>query len=199
MKTSTRWTTAALLGASLLLLTSAASAQDVDPKTSPDVVDSKRHIFFQIEAHSSLLSDAPDRSVFSASRGGALRAGYRWKRWGVFGHVEQNRWLTSEITNQLTDGVLNLGVGTDYRIFNDRLRASVTVGSSTLLFDTLLHEAGETGFFMDLRPGGLRWFPTDFMALEFHPLTYSLMIPVVTTPRIAHIQYRTVFIVEFRL
>ncbi|MEO1267976.1 MAG: hypothetical protein AAFX99_07755 [Myxococcota bacterium] len=157
------------------------------------------YFFAQTEAHASFLSDAPDRSVFAASRGGAIRGGYRWDRWGVFGHIEQNRWLTSEVERSLTQGVLNIGVGGDIRFFDDRIRASVTTGTSTLLFDTLLDDAGTTGIFIDLRPGGLRWFPLEWLVLEFHPLSYSVMAPVMTTPQLVHIAYRSVFIMEFQL
>ncbi len=187
-----------ILFVALVFASTAAEAHE--PESPVEEEDqSDPYLFFQAEGHLSFLSDAPNRSVFASSRGGAIRGGYRWRRWGIFGHIEQNRWRASETQNVLTQGVLNIGGGGDYRFFEDRVRSSITLGTSTLLFDTLLNDVGTTGFFVDLRPGGLRWFPLDWLTLEFQPMSFSLIAPVVTKPVLVHIEYRTAFIVEFQL
>ncbi len=169
------------------------------PADKGEVENGRNCLFFQAEGHLSLLSDTPDSSVFAASRGGAFRVGYRWSHWGAFFHAGQNRWLTSETDQMLTLGVANVGIGGEYHFFDDRVRASVTTGTSTLLFETALHEVGYTGYFLDLRPGGIRWFPLDWLVLEFHPMSFTVMAPVLVHPRLVHLEYRTAFIMEFRL
>ncbi len=156
-------------------------------------------IFVKTELHSSLFTDAPDRSVFAASRGGGLEVGYRPShRWGVFLHVEQNRWLASEVEQELTQGVLNIALGSGFRLFEDRVRVSVAAGTSTLLFDTFLDEAGSTGLYVDVRPGSFRWHPLEWLTLELQPLSYALMMPVMDRPRVVVFEYRGAFSAEWR-
>ncbi len=155
--------------------------------------------FIGTEGHFSLLSDSVDRSVLGNAFGYGLNSGYRWGNWGLFGHVEHNLFVATEFDRQVVNGALNIGLGGEY-FFHDRgARTSLTLGPSILLFDTLIDDAGETGFFIDIRPGGLRWhLGGDFFA-TFDPLTFGVVAPVVGSIPLVNIEYRTIISVEYCL
>lgn len=106
-----------------------------------------------------------------------LTGGYRFARWGLFGAVEWDE------TIEFTTGVdrldlLNVGVGVEYLNFLGHVRSSLTVGTSILLTDTVIDEAGEVGWSIDLRPGALRWAVGRDWVLEFTPFGLDIMVPV---------------------
>ena len=60
--------------------------------------------------------------------------------------------LRRELDDRTKGGALNLGIGAAITYGGGSVRTSATVGTSTLLFDTVFDEAGRTGFFADIRP-----------------------------------------------
>lgn len=113
----------------------------------------------------------------------ALRAGWRWTDWDVFGVVGHHLWFdnASAIAPDPTPGgVLNVGVGMGLRYFDDRVRSSVSAGTSTMLFDTALLSSGDTGVFAEVQPIGIRWRLGDDWALEAHPLMFVFSAPGLT-------------------
>lgn len=152
-----------------------------------------------IEGHFSLLSDAPERSFINVTSGYALHGGYRFGRWGVLAQVERNYWLPTELSNDLKPGALNIGVGVEWFAVQDRVRVSVTAGPSILWFDTALDTKGSVGLFVDLRPAGLRWSFPHQVALVFDPLSLAIVAPVLGSPGILQLEYRTVLGVEMVL
>ncbi len=54
-------------------------------------------------------------------------------------------------------GVLNAGIGGEYLYANGFVKTAVALGPSILITGTDLDEVGQTGFFFEIRPAGLRW------------------------------------------
>ena len=156
-------------------------------------------ILIQSELHASVLSDAPDRSTLANTYGWGLRGGYTWGSWMGLLHLEQNRWLSTELDDRTKRGTLNAGVGGAYIYANGFIRTSLVMGTSTLLFDTVFDSSGKTGLFFDLRPIEFHWFPTSWLSLNLTPFSFTFVAPVLETPSIRMVLYRTVFGLEFTI
>ena len=153
-------------------------------------------VLIQSEVHASVLSDAPDRSTLANTYGWGLRGGYSWGPWMGQLHLEQNRWLSTELDDRSKSGTLNVGLGGAYIYANGFVRTSLILGTSTLLFDTVFDQSGSTGIFFDLRPVELRWFPTRWLSLNLTPFSFTFVAPVMETPAIRMVLYRTVLGLE---
>jgi hypothetical protein len=152
--------------------------------------------FAEVEGHASLLSDAPERSFINATMGYGVRAGYRWQRWGLVGQVERNYWLPTELSHALVAGALNIGVGAEWFVVDGRVRLSAVAGPSILWFDATFDGKGTTGLFADLRPAGLRWRLGRALAVSFDPLSLAVVAPVLSSPGIVQLEYRTLLGLE---
>jgi hypothetical protein len=64
-------------------------------------------------------------------------------------------------------------------------------GPSVLLFDTAFDKSGTTGFFMDIKPAAIRWPIKKWLSLEFCPLGFAFVLPVMHEPIIRRLEYRT--------
>ncbi len=184
----------------ILVLTCAESAWAATQDAPPDRTERfAGRIVVAVEGHVSLLSDAPERSFINVTSGYAVRGGYRFGHWGVLAQVERNYWLPTELSNDLKPGALNIGLGVEWLALQDRVRLSVTAGPSILWFDTAFDSKGTVGLFVDLRPAGLRWsFPRQ-LALVFDPLSLAIVAPVLGSPGILQLEYRTLLGVEMVL
>jgi len=152
----------------------------------------RRDAFFAgVEGHVSLLSDAPERSFINATMGYGIRGGYRLGCWGLVAQVERNYWLPTELSHALAPGALNIGVGAEWLPLDGRVRVSATAGPSILWFDATFDSKGTTGLFVDLRPAGLRWRPSRFVAVAFDPLSVAIVAPVLGAPGSLQLEYRT--------
>jgi hypothetical protein len=174
---------AALIALTIALIASSADAQ----------------ILVQTESHASLFSDAPDKSLASASFGLGLRAGYRFGSYAVFGHLERNTWVGTEFGEKLKSGVVDFAVGGQVYSGGDFVRSSVMLGVSKLGFDTFFHRKGHRGAFLELRPVELCWSPRPWLGVTLAPITFDWVGPVLEPPAIRLIQYRTVAGLEFRI
>ncbi len=162
------------------------------PAAAEEASTYRLHAFFAgVEAHGSLLSDAPERSFINATMGYGLRAGYRLGRWGLVAQVERNYWLPTELSHAVVPGALNIGIGAELLAVDGRVRLSATAGPSILWFDATFDGKGTTGLFVDLRPAGLRWRPSRFVAVAFDPLSLAIVAPVLGSPGILQLEYRT--------
>jgi hypothetical protein len=172
------------------LVTSAPlAAEDAAPEPP-------RGFFAALEGHVSLLSDAPERSFIDATTGYGVRGGYRFGRWGLVGQVERNYWLPTELSHELVAGALDIGAGAEWLVVNDRVRLSAVAGPSILWFDATFDRKGTVGFFADLRPAGLRWRPSRRLAVAFDPLSLAIVAPVLGSPSIVQLEYRTLLGLE---
>ena len=153
--------------------------------------------YAQAEAHGSFFSDVGDRSVIQNTFGYGVQGGYRWDDWGAFARMEHNIWLASEFSRDLNRGAFNIGVGVEHLYFSRRMRASLALGPSVLLFNTEIDNAGTTGFFVDLRPAALRWEVADGFVIQWDPITLTIVAPVLSGIPLVMLEYRTALAVEF--
>ena len=118
----------------------------------------------------------------------------------VLGKVDWNPWFDAQdLKTSFKRGVLNLGIGFEYRYFNDRCRTAVYTGPSILLFDTALDEQGSTGFFFELQPISIRWPLSKSFTIRLDPATVHLIVPVLTGIPLISFQYRHSVAIEWSL
>jgi len=154
-------------------------------------------VFLTVELHGSLLNDVEDRRPMSDSFGYDVKAGWRWKTLGVFFVFEQNMWVTSQFELGVTQGVANIGLGLEVNYLGGYARTSVAIGPSILLFDTAIDDAGNTGFFLDVRPIGMRWPINRFFAITLDPMSFAIVAPALDRIPLVMIQFRTTLGFEF--
>ena len=152
--------------------------------------------FVRAESHASVLSDAPERSVLASTFGVGVRGGYTWGQWRGLAHLERNYWLSTELADRMKAGALNLGFGVEYLSAQGFVRTSAGLGTSTLMFETLLDERGTTGLFFDLRPVELCWMPLDSLGITLTPFSFTYVSPVLDNPPIRMVLYRTILGLE---
>lgn len=153
--------------------------------------DTRQTVFFDLSAFGSAASDMESMSNNAVGFGWAARGGWRMKNIGLFLECQRDRWLSAEQTIDVVNGVINLGVGADYQILSGRVKMTISAGTSTLLFDTILDPAGTTGIYVDFHPTILRWPLTDRITLELSPLSATLLVPVLKEPMLKRLEYRT--------
>lgn len=177
------------------LLPATARAQEHYPAT----------VVLGVDAHGSLLTDAPREAILNISYGPALRGGYRFEgdkrvQWGVLGFFERDVWVVSDYELRSDPGVLNLGLGIELLYF-DFLRSAILVGPSILVFDTALHDEGSVGIFSELHPLGAQFYFWNRWGFTFDPLNVAWVNPTPENgkaPSVGHLQYRTTIGLEWR-
>jgi hypothetical protein len=139
------------------------------------------------------------RGVFLGRLTGWLSAGRRFGRWGVLARAEWDS--TMDFTTDIDHlGLVNIGAGIEFLNFLGHVRNSLVVGASILATDTVIDDAGEVGWFIDLRPGALRWNlgPKDWV-FEFTPIGVDIMVPVTSGIPLIVYTYTTSLGVEWAL
>jgi hypothetical protein len=167
------------------------------PAEGPAAPPPAPSLFAAVEVHGSLLSDVPNRSLATATLGYGVRGGIRGTRWGAFLHVEQNAWRGVEAAQGFDAGALNVALGGELHFADGRCRTALALGTSTLLFRTVLDAPGTTGMFLDVRPVGLRWSLPRGFTLQFDPLTAAIVAPVLGGIPLLQLEYRTLLSVEW--
>ncbi|MEM9188333.1 MAG: hypothetical protein AAGF12_04120 [Myxococcota bacterium] len=153
--------------------------------------------FVALSGHLSLLGDLVDRSTLLIRGGYGLYGGYRFGDFGVFAEIEHDLWVATEVELEVELGVLNLAGGFEFFYFDRRVRASVALGAAVLLAEQPFNGAGTTGIFFELRPVGLRWPIGEQWTFQVDPLTFAVEAPVLSTPTLVDIEYRTVLTLEW--
>lgn len=129
--------------------------------------------------------------------GGA--GGYRFGNWSLFGLGEANFWRSATLDDsEEIVMVVNLGVGADLLSAEGLVRSAIAFGPSILTVPTNIDEAGEVGFFVDVRPVGLRWAVADAYVLGLDPLYLSVNVPIPGGIPLVEIQFRTSVTLERR-
>ncbi|MFN3200431.1 MAG: hypothetical protein ACE366_18680 [Bradymonadia bacterium] len=189
----------------------------VAPTTEPEPFDEVVPRMFGEDRAEVILTESvvrPDRwwlqggaavAIYDARREVALvrwspgvLGGYRWTHVGVFGMLELDQTFDFTLETERLD-VANIGVGIETLGFLGHVRSSFAVGASVLLSDTAIDEAGEVGWFIDMRPGGLRWALGEQTLLELTPIAFDVIVPVIEGLPLIVLSYTTVLTVEFNL
>ena len=138
----------------------------------------------------------PRRDVVIARASPGVAGGYRFSSYGVFGAVQLDQSFDFTLDIERLD-VLNLGVGFEYLSFLGHVRSSVLFGSSILLTETFIDEAGTNGWFVEMRPSALRWAINDDFTFEFSPIALDVIAPVTVGIPLVIYSYSTVLSVEW--
>ncbi len=173
----------------LLALCSTAQAQDTSLKTKERVNYGRAH------GGLSFLSEMSSLEAVAGTFGWGLSVGRRWGAWGAFIQMEHNIWVLTEVGGGPFDSVVNFGLGGEVLYYKQYVRSSMALGTSTALFDTILDDFGETGFFLDIRPMGYR-VPLDNLIIELDPLSFIVMVPIIEGIPLVQLSYRSVVSVE---
>lgn len=138
----------------------------------------------------------PRRDLVIARWSPGLAVGRRFSRWGLQGQIEFDETLDFTLDTKVLN-VLNLGVGGEYLSFLGHVRSSLTLGVSVLLSDTIIDDAGEVGWYIDVRPGALRWAVSKQWTFEFTPISLDIIVPVPTGIPLVIYAYGTVVSIEW--
>jgi hypothetical protein len=125
--------------------------------------------------------------------------GYRWGRVSLFGQLEGNFWRSLKLDH--TEEVVmatNVGVGADVLSAEGLVRSSLALGPSILTIPTSIDKRWSVGFFVDLRPVGLRFAIADRWVLGVDPITLALVLPELDNIPLVELQFRTAAYVEWR-
>lgn len=143
------------------------------------------------DLHASLLTDSATDPLVSATAGYGLRAGHRWGPWGVFLQAEHNMWVAIELEQGVQMGAFNVALGGELIFADGWVRTSLAIGASILLHETIFDPPGTAGFFLDLRPLGVRWCVTEGVTLGLDPITFAVVAPVLGGIPLIRVLYRT--------
>lgn len=143
------------------------------------------------------ISDLADRALLASAFGYGIMASYRWKSaWSVGLRLEHDLWVRYELGHGIDAGAISASVVVSRLWVRDRIRTSLMLGPSFLLFDTGLDDAGSVGFYGEARPLGVVFnFPR--MSLSLEPFTISLVAPVLRQIPLVRVAYRSVIQMEF--
>jgi hypothetical protein len=149
--------------------------------------------------HGSIFTDQRDRSIFAETLGMGGRLSRHFGRFSAHVLAEHNFWKGQDQNKEWHSGVLNLGVGGSFHFVNGHVRSSISTGLSVLTFDTRMDSLGHGGVFFEGCPIGLRWFPSEKLVLGLDPLSLHLDAPVLESPRLLYLRYRSTFYLEMSL
>jgi hypothetical protein len=135
-------------------------------------------------------------SLYAPSLNFGVEGGVRWSQWGVLAKVEWNPWVAIQGSEILERGSLNVALGVEYLYFGGRCRSAFLLGTSILLFDTALDDAGSTGAYLEIDPVSLRWVVKDWLAVRWDPLSFAMVVPVMSGIPLVMVQYRTSLVAE---
>lgn len=152
----------------------------------------------------------PDLAVLpysdGAAEGAALRGGAigvhamrRFGPWGVGLAVEANLWRSEDFLHHSDYFVALLaGVEGERLSAAGRVRTRVGGGLAVLLEGTDNDEAGQAGFYIDIRPVGYRW-ELDGVVLVLDPLSLLTAVPAAGGIPLVDVQYRVCLSAEVGL
>jgi hypothetical protein len=168
------------------------------PAVSRDKTVNDYSYYIGFSAFGSLFSDMDTMSNNAVGYGETITAGARVKNLGSYLKISTDRWLSAETSMEIKKGVLNFAFGFETLLFENRIRMSIEMGTSTLRFNTAFDEKGSTGIYAGFNPGALRWYPgkKKKFVIELTPFMLAVQKPVLKQPVILRVEYRTVFGIE---
>lgn len=146
------------------------------------------------------VSESPGTRDYIRAVAPAARAGHRWGKWGVGGSIEANFFKQEDLTGS-DDQYAALLIGVDGEVLaaNGWVRSRVGGGLAVLLKGTELDEPGNTGFYLDIKPGGFRFEVADAMRLTFDVLSMTVLLPDASGIPLVDVQFRSSLSLEFGL
>ncbi len=167
------------------------------------VSSKRRQLVVAAEVHGSLLSGAPHRGLMDITWGPQLRLGTRcvsspesW-RIGFFALVEHSIWVSTETRLHAEPAFFNLGVGIE-ALYWTSFRSSLAVGPSVLVQETAARSAPAAGFFLDIRPAGVRIALGRSLRMTIDPLTATWVAAALGHPSVSTLHYRLVVGLEWQ-
>jgi hypothetical protein len=124
------------------------------------------------------------------------KGGYRFGRWGFFAQVGYNSWVSLETEEATSPSATNIGLGAEVLFFEGRARTSLALGPSIYNTDAS-GEAGEVGFFIDLRPVGFRFPIGDSWSIGFDPIAFNFNAPVLSKIPLLVFKYVSIVSLEY--
>ncbi|MBN2801740.1 MAG: hypothetical protein JXR91_01465 [Deltaproteobacteria bacterium] len=109
--------------------------------------------------------------------------------WRFFAAIQFNRFKNSAIDYNAKDSVLNIGAGFSNLYFNRHMVFKFSAGPAFLLNDSLEHQKGSSGFYVDLKPLGFR-IRLSKSYIDIFPITLLWEMPATTSVPILYINYR---------
>lgn len=140
---------------------------------------------------------AVDLGVSLSAPAGALGVTYGRRDW--FLRAEMNPWLGLTTRPPIQPGTFNLAVGKQWLWAEGRVRSSIALGTSTLFFDTVLHERGRSGLCLQLVPLSWRKKLSGNKTLRLEPMSLHVTAPVLSGIPLILPQYRHSLGLEWRL
>lgn len=159
-----------------------------------DSVTRDHSVWLQLHVGGSLY-DAR-RNAFIGRLSPSILGGYRGSRFGAFLIAEADQVYDFTLDTERLD-VFNAGAGLEVMNFLGHVRTSLAFGASVLLTDTAIDESGEVGWFVDFRPGSLRWGIGDRFAFEVTPISLDVICPVTSGIPLFVFTYMTLLGVEW--
>lgn len=193
---------AEILSVALTLSIAAVPADDTAKERSfvtLDVRDKPLEGWFGgVEMGSALLTATVDGSLRSTTGTLGLRGGYRTSEWGYYLTLEESIWQTQAKGNDThVEVATNFGAGFEAFHFGGAARTAFTLGLSLLSRGNEINDAGELGFYFDVRPVAVRWALTEELTLTADPVHMVVMLPVLSGIPLVEVQYRTTIAIEF--
>lgn len=131
-------------------------------------------------------------------RGLALgaHATHRWGRWGLGLALEGTLWRLTDVAGDDWFAALHIGPEGEVLSAGGRIRTRLGGGLAVLLEGSPLDDAGEIGFYLDLRPAGFRWALGEAV-VGLDPLTLFTTVPDAGGIPLVDVQYRFCVYAEF--
>lgn len=130
-------------------------------------------------------------SLMTPALHATVEGGYRVGPIRILARVEWNPWLSlHQARAGLSRGVVNVGLGAEFRSFQGRLRSAVYVGASVLLFRSALDEPGTLGPYFGISPTTVLFPLSDRLTLRVDPLSFHIVVPSLTSIPLIALQYR---------
>jgi hypothetical protein len=195
--------TARRAAAALLLLLSASDRAAAQEHAAPHDVRMRDGYYAQGEINAALFAQTDDSNspaFIARTFGFSGRGGHRWANKALFVSLEAQFWSSPDLDRKRQIAMaINLGIGAEILSAGGLLRTSLAVGPSLLAIPTDVDSAGSLGFFVDLRPLGLRFEIGGGLLFGIDPLSFTLLMPELSGIPLVELEYRTSVYVEHAL
>jgi hypothetical protein len=163
----------------------------------------RNRYYLQGEVNATLFAQTDDSNspaAIARAFGLSGRGGHRWDNKALFVSLEAQFWSSPSLDSkrQLAMAV-SLGVGGEFLAAGGLLRTSLALGPSLLAVPTDVDSGGSLGFFVDLRPLGLRFDLGGGVVLGVDPLSFTLLMPELSGIPLVELEFRTAVYAEYAL